>query len=193
MLIVHPQNPQERFIHQAVKVLQKGGVIVYPTDSGYALGCALDNKEGVDRIRQIRQLDKNHNFTLICKDLSELSQYAQIDTVIFRLLKAHTPGAYTFIMNATKEVPKRLQHPKRKTIGLRIPDNKITRALLDVLNAPILSVSLILPDQERLEKQVDLIIDGGHCDVEPSTVVDLTQFPPVIIRLGKGDPSVFSR
>lgn len=202
MIEIHPDNPQPRLVSKVADVIRRGGVVAYPTDSAYALGCALDNREGVERIRRIRQLDKEHNFTLMCRDLSELSTYARFDNVIFRLLKAHTPGAYTFILPATKEVPKRLQHPKRKTIGLRIPDHPITLALLEQLAAPMLSVSLILPGatlpisevddlDQRFEQQVDEIIDCGHCGLEATTVVDLTGPVPELLRVGKGDVSVF--
>jgi tRNA threonylcarbamoyl adenosine modification protein (Sua5/YciO/YrdC/YwlC family) len=202
MIVIHPQNPQQRLIDQAAAVVQGGGIIVYPTDSAYALGCAIDNRDGVERIRRIRQLDKEHNFTLVCRDLSELSAYARFDNVVFRLLKAHTPGPYTFVLQATKEVPKRLQHPKRKTIGLRIPDHPVAHALLETLDTPMLSVSLIMPgaslpisEADDLEqvfiKQVDEVIDGGHCGIEATTVVDLTSKAPHLIRVGKGDVSVF--
>lgn len=202
MIVIHPDNPQPRLINRVADIINNGGIVVYPTDSAYALGCAVDNREAIERIRQIRQLDKEHNFTLMCRDLSELSTYARFDNVIFRLLKAHTPGPYTFIMEATREVPKRLQHPKRKTIGLRIPEHPVTQALLEQLAAPMLSVSLILPGDdlpiatasqldERFEKQVDAIIDSGHCGIEPTTVVDLTDGVPQLLRMGKGDASIF--
>lgn len=202
MIEIHPHNPQSRLISQVVDIIRHGGIVVYPTDSAYALGCALDNREGVERIRRIRQLDMQHNFTLMCRDLSELSTYARFDNVIFRLLKAHTPGPYTFILQATKEVPKRLQHPKRKTIGLRIPDHSVSLALLEQLAAPMLSVSLIMPGaqlpiseaddlDERFEQQVDAIVDSGHCGVEATTVVDLTGPTPKLLRIGKGDVSIF--
>lgn len=200
MLSIHPTHPQPRLIEQAVSIVRQGGVIVYPTDSGYALGCALDSKQGIDQIRRIRQLDKQHLFTFMCRDLSELSKYARFDNVIFRLLKAYTPGPYTFIMEASKDVPKRFKL-KRKTIGLRIPDHKVTLALLQALGEPLLSVSLVLdgdlpianPEEceEHLEKVTNLVIDSGHCDIDPTTVVDLTKRPPVLIREGKGDASLF--
>ena len=200
--IIHPDNPQLRLIREAVKIIQKGGVIVYPTDSAYAIGCQMASKDALERIRELRQLDEKHNFTLICRDLSELSTYALVDNSIFRLLKAHTPGPYTFILQATREVPKRLHHPKRNTIGMRVPNSKIVQALLAELNEPLMSVSLILPDQEypfvdaqdiydALGKQVDLVIDGGPCSVTPTTVVDLVDGTPKIVRAGKGDPTVF--
>jgi tRNA threonylcarbamoyl adenosine modification protein (Sua5/YciO/YrdC/YwlC family) len=195
---VHPENPQPRLIKEAVKIVQAGGVIVYPTDSTYALGCRLADKSALERIRQIRQLDEKHNFTLVCRDLSEISTYAEIDNSAFRILKAHTPGAYTFILNGTKEVPRRLLHPKRNTIGIRVPNNKILLALLDELNEPLMSVSLIQANEEfplidaedineKLGKQVDLIINGGVCGTTPTTIVDLVSGIPNIIRAGKGD------
>lgn len=199
---IHPENPQERLIQQAVTLLQKGGVIVYPTDSGYALGCLMDNKQGVDRIVAIRALSEKHNFTLVCKDLSEIAHYANVDNVTYRLLKSHTPGAYTFILTATKALPRRLMISKRKTIGIRVPDNLIALKLLEALNAPILSCSLILPNEETaqcdpdeirhyLEKRVDLIIHGGNLEQTPTTVVDLTCDYPVILRHGKGNTCPF--
>lgn len=200
---IHPDNPQPRLIKQAVAIIQQGGVIVYPTDSAYAIGCQLANKHALDRIRQIRKLDEKHNFTLICRDLSEISTYAFVDNTAFRLLKANTPGPYTFILKATHEVPRRLMHAKRSTIGLRIPDSKIVQELLHELNEPLMSVSLVLPDQEyplvdakeiydSLGRQVDLVINGGSCGSTPSTIVDLVDGTPKIIRVGKGDPAVFS-
>lgn len=200
--IIHPDNPQARLIKQAAKIVQDGGVIVYPTDSAYALGCQLANKDALERIRQIRRLDDKHNFTLVCRDLSELSTYATIDNASFRLIKAHTPGPYTFILNATREVPRRLLHPKRNTIGLRIPNSKIVRALLDELNEPLMSVSLVLPDQEfpfvdahdiyeTMQKQVDLVIDGGPCGITPTTVVELVNGQPTVLRVGKGEHKAF--
>jgi tRNA threonylcarbamoyl adenosine modification protein (Sua5/YciO/YrdC/YwlC family) len=195
---IHPVNPQPRLIKQAVKIVQEGGVIVYPTDSAYALGCRLADKTALERIRQIRGLDEKHKFTLVCRDLSELSTYAFVDNTAFRILKAHTPGPYTFILKATREVPRRLLHPKRNTIGIRVPDNKILKALLEELNEPLMSVTLILPGEElpfmeaqdineALGKQVDLIIDGGACGSTPTTIVDLVDGTPSIIRVGKGD------
>ena len=197
MLDIHPTHPQERLIDKAVACLQSGGIIIYPTDSAYALGCAIDNHAGVARIRQIRQLDAQHNFTLMCRDLSEISSYASFDTVVFRLLTAHTPGPYTFIMTATKEVPKRLQHPKKKTIGLRIPDHPVTLALLGRLGVPMLSVSLILPGESDaiadiselpsgVSSAVDAIIDSGSCGIAPTSVIDVTSDVPKVIRIGKG-------
>jgi len=194
---IHPDNPQLRLIHQAVEIIRQGGVIIYPTDSAYAIGCHIGDKKALDRIRQIRHLDKHHNFTLVCRDLSELALYAKVDNQVYRTLKAHTPGSYTFILEATSEVPRRLMHPKRKTIGLRVPANPIALALLEELGEPLMSVTLILPDDEypltdpydirdMLERRVDLIIDGGFCGLEMTTVVDLTGDTPEIIRQGVG-------
>ena len=199
---IHPENPQARLIRHAAAIIKGGGVVVYPTDSGYALGCHLGNKEALTRIKQIRHLDDKHNFTLVCRDLSELSTYARVNNQTFRLLKASTPGSYTFILKATPEVPRRLQHPKRKTIGIRVPDHKIALDLLEEINEPIMSTTLILPGEvvpliepaairEVLGKQVDLTIDGGYCGIEPTTIVDLVGDEPKIIRQGKGDPSPF--
>ena len=205
---IHPENPNLRLIRQAAEVLRGGGIVVYPTDSSYALGCHLDDKDAVMRIRQIRQLDEQHNMTLMCRDLSEISRYAKVDNVKFRLLKSNTPGSYTFILEATKEVPKRLQHPKRSTIGIRIPDHPVALALLEELGEPILSSSLILPEdagsqndgvplndaehiRDLLEKQVELVIDGGAVGMDFTTVIDLTGDAPVLLRLGKGDVAPF--
>ncbi|MCV6638254.1 L-threonylcarbamoyladenylate synthase [Candidatus Albibeggiatoa sp. nov. NOAA] len=195
---IHPDNPQPRLISQAAAIIRAGGVIVYPTDSCYALGCHIGDKAAMERIRRIRQMDKQHNFTLVCRDLSELSTYAKVDNTSFRLMKNLTPGPYTFVLKATHEVPRRLQHPKRKTIGLRVPDHNIALDLLEQLGEPIMSSTLHLPDRDEpetdpdeirhfLEKQVDLIIDGGHCGFEPTTVVDLMEGVPVVLREGKGD------
>lgn len=199
---IHPQNPQKRLIQQAVEILRSGGVIAYPTDSAYALGCCLGEKKAVERIKRLRQLDDKHNFTLVCADLSELSTYAKVDNSVFRLLKNTTPGAYTYILNATNEVPRLLLHPKRRTIGLRVPDHLLTHALLEELGAPLMSVTLLMPDEElpmheaeeirdRIGKQVDLIIDGGACSIEPTTVVDLRTGVPEITREGRGDTGPF--
>lgn len=199
---IHPVNPQAHLIREAANILRAGGVIIYPTDSAYALGCQMGNKEAVDRIRQIRRLDDKHYMTLICRDLSELSTYANVDNATFRLLKAHTPGPYTFLLTATSEVPRRLKHPKRKTIGLRIPDHVITQALLESLDEPLISCTLILPGSEApiiepaamrdmLGRQVNLVIDGGACGFEPTTVIDLIDGPPRIVRRGKGDIAPF--
>ena len=200
---IHPENPQPRLIEKAVDIIRQGGVIVYPTDSGYALGCHLGDKNAQERIRRIRQLDDKHNFTLVCRDLSELATYAKVDNSAYRLIKSLTPGPYTFILSATREVPRRLQNPRRKTIGLRVPDNRIAQALLETLGEPLMSSTLILPGEEMpltdpydirdtLEHSLDLIIDGGYCGFEPTTVVDLTGDAPVVLREGLGDTSVFS-
>lgn len=200
--VIHPDNPESRLIKQAVNIVRQGGVIVYPTDSAYAIGCQLENKNAIDRIRFIRQLDEKHLFTLLCRNLSELSTYAIVDNAAFRLLKANTPGPYTFILKATKDVPRRLLQPKRNTIGLRIPDSPIVQDLLKELNEPLMSVTLILPESVEpfedakeiyniLGKQVDLVIDGGLQNMTPTTIVDLVTGAPKIIRVGKGDPSVF--
>lgn len=200
---IHPDNPQQRLVQQAADIIRKGGLVVYPTDSAYALGCHIGDKDALERVRALRKLDKNHNFTLMCRDLSELATYARVSNQVFRLLKNHTPGAYTFILEATAEVPRRLLHPKRKTIGLRVPDNAITLALLQELGEPLMTSSLLLPGEEfpmtdpydmreTLEHHVDLIIDGGYCGMEPTTVIDLTDDTPVLVRQGKGDFSVFS-
>lgn len=199
---IHPDNPQARLLRQAAKIIEDDGLIVYPTDSGYALGCRLGNKKGIERIIHLRQLDKHHNMTLVCRDLSELSNYAIVTNPIYRLLKAFTPGSYTFILNATREVPKLMLHPKKKTLGLRVPDHTICLALLESLDAPIMSSTLILPGADSplsspdaiadlLGNKVDLIINGGNCSHEPSTVVDLTEDFPKILRVGKGDPVPF--
>lgn len=199
---IHPDNPQARLIAQAADIIRKGGLVVYPTDSAYALGCAIGEKDALERIRTLRKLDKHHNFTLVCRDLSELSTYARVGNSAFRLLKAHTPGAYTFILEGTAEVPRRMLHPKRKTIGLRVPDNAIAQALLAELGEPLMTSSLIMPGDEYplsdpyemrdlLEHHVDLIIDGGYCGLEPTTVIDLTDDTPQLVRSGKGDASVF--
>ncbi|HFQ14607.1 MAG TPA: threonylcarbamoyl-AMP synthase [Gammaproteobacteria bacterium] len=195
---IHPDNPQPRLIHQAVELVRNGAVIVYPTDSAYALGCHIGDKKALDRIRRIRQVDNKHNFTLVCRDLSEIATYAKVDNRAYRLINAHTPGPYTFILKATREVPRRLLHPKRRTIGLRVPDNAIVRALLAELDEPLMSSTLILPGEdmpltdahdirERLEHQVDLVIDGGHCGIDPTTVVDMTGDVPEIRRQGMGE------
>ena len=199
---IHPDNPNPRLIRLAAELLRGGGVVVYPTDSCYALGCHLDDKNAVTRIRQIRQLDEQHHLTLMCRDLSEISRYAKVDNVKFRLLKSNTPGSYTFIFEATKEVPKRLQHPKRSTIGIRIPAHPVALALLEELGEPLLSTTLILPEEEGplndaehirdlMEKQVELVIDGGAVGVDFTTVIDLTGDVPVLLRRGKGDVAPF--
>lgn len=199
---IHAENPQARLVMQAVDVIRQGGVAVYPTDSSYALGCQIGNKSAVERIRQLRRLDDKHNFTLLCRDLSQLGEYAKVDTSAFRLLKAHTPGPYTFILDATREVPRMLLHPKRRTIGLRVPGNPIAHALLTELGEPLMSVSLIMPGDEqplsdpeeirdRLEKLVDLIVDGGYGSLEASTVISLVGGEPEVVRVGCGDPEPF--
>lgn len=199
---IHPDNPQLRLIKQACDIIRRGGLVVYPTDSGYALGCQIGDKNAMDRIRRIRQLDADHNFTLVCRDLSELSTYAKFNNAVFRLLKAHTPGPYTFVLPATKVVPKRLQHPKRKTIGLRIPEHTIALALLEELDEPLMSSTLILPGDElpmtdaedivdAIGKQVDLVIDGGACGAEPTSVIEIVDEVPDIIRYGMGDTAPF--
>jgi tRNA threonylcarbamoyl adenosine modification protein (Sua5/YciO/YrdC/YwlC family) len=201
-LHIHPDNPQARLLSKVADIVRKGGLVAYPTDSAYALGCHLGDKEAVDRIRRIRELDKHHNFTLVCRDLSELGNYAKVDNQVFRLLKAHTPGPYTFILNATSEVPRRLMHPKRKTIGLRVPDNAITQGLLAELGEPLISVTLILPGDEyplsdpddirdRLGARIDALVDGGCGSLEPTTVIDLSGAEPRLLRRGMGDPEPF--
>lgn len=199
---VHPENPQPRLIKQAVEIIKAGGVIVYPTDSSYALGCLIGDKGAVERIRRLRRLDEKHNFTLVCRDLSEIGVFAKVDTAAFRLIKAHTPGPYTFILSATREVPRMLMHPKRRTIGMRVPDHPIALALLEQLGAPLMSTSLILPGEDLpmsdpfemrqiLEHQVDLIIDGGHGGMSASTVINLAEGKPEVVRVGCGDPQPF--
>jgi len=196
-LEVHPKNPQKRFIKQSVDIIHKGGVIVYPTDSSYALGCHIVDKEAVTRMRRIRQIDDKHNLTLVCRDLSEIATYAKISNTDYRLLKSLTPGPYTFILPATTEVPRRLMHPKRRHIGLRVMDHPVVNDLLDELGQPLISCTLVMPDEElpvtdaedirsRLEKQVDLIIDAGHCGIEPTTVIRLTDGVADVRRQGKG-------
>jgi tRNA threonylcarbamoyl adenosine modification protein (Sua5/YciO/YrdC/YwlC family) len=194
---IHPENPQQRLIDKAVEIIRQGGVIVYPTDSGYALGCHIGDKAAMERIRSIRQVDAKHNFTLVCRDLSEIALYAKVENSAYRLIKSHTPGPYTFILKATKEVPRRLQNPKRKTIGLRVPDNLIAQSLLETLGKPLMSSTLILPGddmpltdpydiRDTLEHALDLVIDGGYCGFEPTTVVDLTDDEAVVVRQGLG-------
>ena len=201
-LRVHPSDPEDRNVNQVANVLLAGGVIVYPTDSTYALGCHIGDKGALDRIRRIRQLGDKHNFTLVCKDLSSLASYAQVHNSAYRILKAFTPGPYTFILKATPEVPRRLLHPKKKTIGLRVPDNAIAQAILEKMGEPIMSTSLILPDEDerlvdpydmrlKIGRFVDLIVDGGICGVEATTMVDLVDGIPMVIREGKGDSEPF--
>jgi tRNA threonylcarbamoyl adenosine modification protein (Sua5/YciO/YrdC/YwlC family) len=199
---IHPQNPQPRLIRSAVDIVRKGGVIVYPTDSCYALGCHIGDKAAMERIRTIRQVDERHHFTLVCRDLSEIALYARVDNVQYRLLKANTPGSYTFLLQATREVPRRLQNPRRNTIGIRVPDHPVALALLAELNEPLLSSTLIMPGdgrpmtdadeiRERLEHHVDLVLDGGPCGAEPTTVIDMFDDKPVLVRAGKGDLAPF--
>ena len=201
-LQIHPANPQQRLISRAVALVRSGGVIVYPTDSCYALGCHLGDKAAMERIRRIRKLDQDHNFTLVCRDLSELGAHAKVDNPSYRLLKALTPGPYTFILKAGREVPRRAQNPRKKTIGLRVPANTLVLTLLESLGEPLMSSTLIMPGEnmplvepqdihERLGNQVDLVIDGGHCGHEPTTVVDLSEGEPIVLRAGLGDVSPF--
>ena len=202
LIVIHPEDPQPRLIAQVAECLQEGGIVVYPTDSSYALGCHTGERRALDRIRQIRGLDHTHNFSLVCRDLSEIAVYAKVDNATYRLLKACTPGPYTFILPATRQVPRRLQHPKRKTVGLRVPDNIITQAILAALNEPMMSSTLVMPGEELpptdpydmrdlLGDRVDLIIDGGYCGFDFTTVVDLTEGVPNVLREGKGDANVF--
>lgn len=199
---IHPDNPQLRLIKQAAQIVHGGGIVALPTDSCYALVCHLDDKSAVERLRRIRGIDDKHHLTLLCRDLSEIAQYARVDNQQYRMLKAATPGPYTFILEATKEVPRRLSHPSRKTIGLRVPENAIACALLEELGQPLLGSTLTLPGdahplsnpdevRERLERQVDLVIDGGACSLEPTTVIDLTGDEPVLVRQGRGDANLF--
>jgi tRNA threonylcarbamoyl adenosine modification protein (Sua5/YciO/YrdC/YwlC family) len=199
---IHPDNPQARLIQQAAAIIREGGVVVYPTDSAYALGCQIGDKSAMERIRRLRRLDDRHNFTLVCRDLSEIATYARVDNRVYRLLRHNTPGPYTFILKATSEVPRRLMHPKRRTVGLRVPENAIAQALLADLGEPLMSVTLIMPGdelplidpyeiRELLEREVDLVIDGGYCGMEMTTVVDLADDLPLVLRAGKGDSTPF--
>ena len=201
-LDVHPVNPQKRAIDQAVRILREDGLIAYPTDSCYALGCRLGNKDGIDRIREIRKLDDKHHFTLMCENFAQLGQFVVVDNAVFRAIKASTPGNYTFILPATKEVPRRMMHPKKKTVGARIPDHAVTRALLEAMGEPLLTSTLLLPDEaeplvqgweikERLDHVVDAVIDSGECGTTPTTVVDFSSGEAEIIRYGAGDPDRF--
>jgi tRNA threonylcarbamoyl adenosine modification protein (Sua5/YciO/YrdC/YwlC family) len=201
-LSIHPDDPQTRLLHTAVEVIRKGGVIAFPTDSCYALGCHLGDKDAVECIRTIRGVDDRHHLTLMCRDLSEIAQFARVDNAQYRLLKASTPGSYTFILEGTKELPRRVLHPKRKTIGLRVPANPLALALLEQLDEPLLTSTLILPGdaapltegweiQDRLDDHLALILDGGHCGTEPTTVLDLTGSTPVLIRQGRGSLAPF--
>jgi tRNA threonylcarbamoyl adenosine modification protein (Sua5/YciO/YrdC/YwlC family) len=199
---VHPDNPQARSVSQIVDLVRGGALIAYPTDSCYALGCKVGNREGIERIREIRKLDDKHHFTLVCQDFAQLGQYVQISNSVFRLVKATTPGSYTFILPATREVPKQLWHPKKRTIGVRIPAHTVTQALLAELGEPLVSSTLLLPGEEepmtmgweikeRLDNQVDAVVDAGECGIIPTTVVDLSEDEPEILRLGAGDPAPF--
>ena len=199
---IHPENPQLRLIKQAAQIIQSGGIVALPTDSCYALVCQLDDKHAVERLRRIRGVDDKHHLTLLCRDLSEIAQYAKVDNRRYRMLKTATPGPYTFILEATKEVPRRLSHPQRKTIGLRVPENRIAQALLEELGQPLLGATLILPDEsepltdpeeirDHLEKLIELVIDGGACSLQPTTVIDLTEEQPVLLRQGRGDVAQF--
>ena len=199
---IHTDTPNIRLIRQAVAIVRSGGIIVYPTDSCYALGCHIGDKDAMTRIRTIRQVDERHHFTLVCRNLAEIATYAKVDNSQYRLLKATTPGSYTFILQATREVPRRLQHPKRSTIGLRIPDHPVVQSLLEELDEPLLSSTLILPGdefplndaeeiRERLEHQVELVMDAGSCGIDMTTVIDLTTDVPALVRQGKGDLEPF--
>jgi tRNA threonylcarbamoyl adenosine modification protein (Sua5/YciO/YrdC/YwlC family) len=199
---LHPKNPQQRLVRQAAEILRAGGVIAYPTDSCYALGCHIGDKDALERIRRIRAADRHHHFTLVCRDLTEIAKYARVDTPQFRLLKTCTPGPYTFLLEATREVPRRLQHEKRRTIGIRVPDHPVPRMLLEELGEPIMSSTLMLPGDElplndaeeiedRLSAQLDAILDGGACGLEPTTVVDLAATPPAVVRVGRGSVAPF--
>lgn len=199
---IHPDNPQARLVRQTCELINQGEVVVYPTDSGYAIGCQMENKKAMEQICRIRDIDKDHNFTLMCRDMSELSVYARVNNVAFRQIKNNTPGPYTFILKATKEVPKRLQNPKRKTIGIRVPDNAIALAILEELGEPLMSTTLILPNEnmaetdpdeirDKLEKRVGLIIHGGYLGEQPTTVIDMSEGENTIIRYGSGDPTPF--
>ena len=200
LIEVHPDNPQPRLVAEIVETIKGGGLIAYPTDSSYAFGCHIGDKRAMDRIRRIRRTDKHHNFTLVCSDLSEIGTYARLDNWAYRMLKSMTPGAYTFILPATREVPKRLQHPKRRTIGLRVPDHVLVRAVLGALGEPIMSSTLLLPGDElpltdpheieaRIGHEIDLIIDAGPTGIEPTSVIDLSDGTVRVLRVGRGDVS----
>ena len=199
---IHPQDPQQRLIRRAVEIVRSGGLMVYPTDSCYALGCHIGDKSAMERVRRIRQVDEHHHFTLVCRDLSEIGQYAIVDNIQYRALKASTPGSYTFILRASREVPKRLLNPKRHTIGVRVPDHNVVRALLEEMGEPILSSTLMLPGDEsplndmdeiraRLQHDVQVVLDGGSCGVEMTTIMDLTGDLPIVVRHGKGSTAPF--
>ena len=200
--VIHPGNPQRRLVQQAAQIMRRSGLIVYPTDSCYALGCQVGDKAAQERIRAIRQVDMHHHFTLVCRDLSQISHYARVDNRVYRMLKATTPGSYTFILRATREVPRRLQSPKRNTIGLRVPDHRVVQELLAELGEPLLSSTLLLPEDElpmndaqdilaRIGHRVDLVLDGGSCGIEMTTVIDLTTEKPEVVRVGKGSLEPF--
>lgn len=199
---LHPKDPQRRLVRQAADRLRAGGLIVYPTDSCYALGCQIGDKVAMERLSRVRQTDKHHHFTLVCRDLSEIAKYAKVGTWQYRLLRANTPGPYTFLLQATREVPRRLQHPKRSTIGIRIPDHPVPQLLLEELGEPLMTSTLLLPGDEfpmtdateihaRLGNAVDIVLDGGNCGLEPTTVVDLAGDAPVVVREGRGDAAPF--
>jgi len=202
-LQLHPVSPQRRFIRQAVECLRAGGVIVYPTDSCYALGCHIGDKNALDRIREIRQTDRNHHFTLVCRDLTEVGKYALVENWQYRLLRAHTPGPYTFLLKASRETPRRLKHERRGTIGLRVPDHPVTALLLGELGEPVMSSTLLLPGEElprtdaqeiyeKLERSVDMVLDGGHCGLTPTSVIDLSGDRAIVVRVGNGDVKPFA-
>ena len=202
LLELHPKNPQQRFVRMAVDVLLDRGVVVYPTDSCYALGCVMGAKDAMERIQRIRQTDKHHFFTLVCRDLSEISRFAKVNNWQYRTLKASTPGPYTFVLQATREVPRRLMNEKRRTVGIRVPDHPVVQMLLDEVHVPLMSTTLMLPGDdlpmtdateihERIGHAVDLVLDGGNCGLEPTTVVDLSGDAPLVLRAGKGDPTPF--
>ncbi|MGB5324221.1 MAG: L-threonylcarbamoyladenylate synthase [Pseudomonadales bacterium] len=199
---VHPDNPQPRLLRQAADIIRAGGIVAYPTDSGYALGCHIGDKNALERIRKIRKLDAKHNFTLVCRDLSALAVYARVDNVAYRALRSHTPGPYTFVLQASNEVPRRLKHPKRKTIGIRVPDNIVAQGLLAELDEPLMSVTLIMPGEsmplldpyeigDLLGAQIELVIDGGYCGMEPTSVIDLSGEFPEVLREGAGSVDGF--
>jgi tRNA threonylcarbamoyl adenosine modification protein (Sua5/YciO/YrdC/YwlC family) len=202
LLELHPKNPQQRFVRMAVEVLLDHGVVVYPTDSCYALGCVMGAKDAMERIQRIRQTDKHHFFTLVCRDLSDISRFAKVNNWQYRTLKASTPGPYTFVLQATREVPRRLMNEKRRTVGIRVPDHPVVQMLLDEVGVPLMSTTLLLPGDdlpmtdateihERIGHAVDLVLDGGNCGLEPTTVVDLSGDAPLVLRAGKGDPTPF--